>query len=811
MNDLIIQQGFQDAENEIISKEYLQQNNVFNILPVAAYTCDKYGIITNYNIKAVELWGKAPKKGDGKERYCGAYKCYHLDGAFFPQGEMPVAACLADGHPRTDEDMIIERPDHSTIIIRMNVIPIKDEEGNVMGTVSCFYDISDQRQTQRKLEQKTKELKDYLENAAIGLHWVDGNGIIKWANKAELQMLGYQPEEYIGHHISEFHADKDRINDILKRLTSNETLDAYESVLRCKDGSVRTVQITSNVFWENGKFIHTRCFTVDVTEQKRNLKALKESESNYRQLIESLKAAIYTTDAFGRITLYNKAAAELWGREPEIGKDLWCGSYRILKTNGSELPLDDCPMAVALREQRPVTGEEIIVVKPDGSSRNAVPYPQPLFDESGNMVGAVNMLVDTTEFKRSEQALRESEYKLRQLNASLEKMVEERTIDLKKNNEALKKSEDRYHKMVSEVEDYAILLLDKNGIIQNWNAGAEKIKGYKESEIIGKSFKIFYRDQDRRIKLPEKLLGQARKNGKAVHEGWRQRKDGTTFWGSIVITALHDADNNIVGFSKVTRDLTERKSFEDDLKEYASQLEFQNKELAQFAYAASHDLKEPLRKITFYNNYVIESSANGLNEKGREYLNRSISAATRMKKLIEDLLTYSKTSSVTENFQETDLTEIVEEIILSHKDIIEENGTKIELETLPVANVIPFQFKQVMENIINNALKYKHPKRRSVIKISCQTVNGSDIKIVDADAGISYYQISVADNGVGFQPQYAEKIFEIFQRLNNNSDYKGSGMGLAICKRVIQNHRGFIEATGKENEGALFKVYIPAT
>jgi len=811
MNDLRVQQSFQNIVNEIISKEYLQEINVFNILPVAAYTCDKSGIITNYNIKAVELWGKAPKKADGKEKYCGAYKCYHLDGAFFPQDEMPVAACLADGHPRTNEDMIIERPDHSTIIVRMNVIPIKDEEGNVMGTVSCFYDIPDQRQTQRELEQKTKELKDYLENTAIALHWVDGSGIIKWANKAELQMLGYEPEEYIGHHISEFHADKNKINDILKRLTCNETLHAYESVLRCKDGSVRTVQITSNVFWENGKFIHTRCFTVDVTEQKRNLKALKESESNYRQLIESLKAAIYTTDAFGRITLYNKAAAELWGREPEIGKDLWCGSYRLLKTNGSELPLDTCPMAVALRERRVVTGEEIIVVRPDGSSRNVVPYPQPFFDEFGNLVGAVNMLVDITEFKRSEQALRESEFKLRQLNASLEKKVEERTIDLKKNNEALKKSEDRYHKMVSEVEDYAILLLDKNGIIQNWNAGAEKIKGYKESEIIGKSFKIFYRDQDRRIKLPEKLLDQARKNGKAVHEGWRQRKDGTTFWGSIVITALHDADNNIVGFSKVTRDLTERKSFEDDLKEYASQLEFQNKELAQFAYAASHDLKEPLRKITFYNNYVIESSANGLNEKSREYLNRSISAATRMKKLIEDLLTYSKTSSVTENFQETDLAEIVEEIILSHKDIIEENGAKIELETLPVAHVIPFQFKQLMENIINNALKYKHPRRRSVIKISCQTVKGSDIKIVDADAGISYYQISVADNGVGFQPQYAEKIFEIFQRLNNNSDYKGSGMGLAICKRIIQNHRGFIEATGKENEGALFKIYIPAT
>jgi PAS domain S-box-containing protein len=151
-------------------------------------------------------------------------------------------------------------------------------------------------------------------------------------------------------------------------------------------------------------------------------------------------------------------------------------------------------------------------------------------------------------------------------------------------------TEQMYHLMVGEVEDYAILMLDRDGFIQNWNKGAEKIKGYKEQEIVGKHFRVFYRRQDQEEHLPERLIEQARTTGKALHEGWRQKKDGSVFWGSILITALHDEHGEVIGFSKVTRDLTERKEAEDKLLQYARQLEAQNKELQQFAYAAAHDM-----------------------------------------------------------------------------------------------------------------------------------------------------------------------------------------------------------------------------
>jgi PAS domain S-box-containing protein len=363
--------------------------------------------------------------------------------------------------------------------------------------------------------------------------------------------------------------------------------------------------------------------------------------------------------------------------------------------------------------------------------------------------------------------------------------------------------------MIEEVEDYAIVLLDRNGIIQNWNRGAEKIKGYKEEEIVGKSFSNFYLQADRERGLPDRLIKQAAEQGKATHEGWRLRKDGTAFWGSIVITALHDKDNNVRGFLKVTRDLTERKLAEDQMRDYTLQLEFQNKELQQFAFAASHDLKEPLRKINFYNNYVITNTANSLDEKSKEYLNRSMSAVKRMADLIDNLLAYSQIDSAADSFRETDLNEIVDEIINSHKDVLEQKEVQFQTGGLPRLRAIPFQMRQLFDNLINNSIKYKHPERKSLITITSERLAAEEMTAKEADPATDYYKISVIDNGLGFQPLYAEKIFEIFQRLKSQSEYKGSGIGLAICKKIVQNHRGLITATGKENEGARFDVYLP--
>ncbi len=404
----------------------------------------------------------------------------------------------------------------------------------------------------------------------------------------------------------------------------------------------------------------------------------------------------------------------------------------------------------------------------------------------------------------------DSERRYRMLLELLERKVKEKTIDLQEKNEELRKSEERYHRMVEEVEDYAIILLDRKGTILNWNRGAEKIKGYKDEEIIGQNFEVFYPEEDRRNGLPKKLIQQAAKTGKSMVEAWRLRKDGTRFWGSIVMTALHNSDDEVIGFTKVTRDLTERKIAEDRLQEYSRELEFRNKELEQFAFAASHDMKEPLRKIHLYCNYIREHGSDKLDERSVNFLDRAVKAADRMNRLIEDLLAYSRTTSGEAGFEQIDLNVLLKDIADDYKEELEQKNIRLEIDELPQIRGILFQIKQLMFNLIDNSIKYAHPDRPGLVRIFYTMASMREIRDLHLNTDVSYLKITIQDNGLGFQQEYADKIFEVFQRLGNKQEASGSGIGLAICKKIALNHKGSITATGVLNEGARFDLFLPA-
>ena len=260
------------------------------------------------------------------------------------------------------------------------------------------------RNIQRKDLARAAELdfEDFFENGGLALHLVAGDGTILHANKAELDLLGYSAEEYIGHHIAEFHRDRDVIEDILARLKQGEALRNYPARLRARDGTTRHVEITSSVQFKNGEFVNTRCFAVDVTDLHRAKEEIRRKDDQLMQMLEALPAAVYTTDPSGKITYYNRAAADLAGREPEIGKDEWCVTFRLFTSDGKELPHNQCPMAVALKENRPVRGVEALAQRPDGTMFPFLPFPTPIHDENGDLVGAVNMLVDISDRKQAE-------------------------------------------------------------------------------------------------------------------------------------------------------------------------------------------------------------------------------------------------------------------------------------------------------------------------------------------------------------------------------------------------------------------------
>lgn len=372
-----------------------------NAIPGAIYLCDRDGWLVRFNSEAVNLWGRTPALGEHGDRFCGSYRLYTTGGAPLAVDECPMASTLDAGLHARNREVLIERPDGSRFVALMNIRTLRDRHGAIQGAINCFQDVSAHHAIAEELRRKSTDLEDFFENSAVGLHIVSGEGIILRANKAELSLLGYCADEYIGRHITEFHVDEPVIGDILNKLGSGNCLNSYPARLRARDGSIKHVAITSNGRFEDGKFFNTRCFTIDVTRVHDAEIERQESERHMRNLLEALPAAVYTTDAEGRITFYNRAAVELSGRTPQLG-DQWCVTWKLFNTDGTYLPHDQCPMAVALKENRSIRGVEAIAQRPDGSRVPFAPYPTPLHDADGNLIGAINMLVDITERKQAE-------------------------------------------------------------------------------------------------------------------------------------------------------------------------------------------------------------------------------------------------------------------------------------------------------------------------------------------------------------------------------------------------------------------------
>ncbi|MCW3127244.1 MAG: sensor signal transduction histidine kinase [Bacteroidetes bacterium] len=444
----------------------------------------------------------------------------------------------------------------------------------------------------------------------------------------------------------------------------------------------------------------------------------------------------------------------------------------------------------------------------------------PVNDETGSPAGVFVTCTETTDkvftLRELEESKSELEVAIMVTTDELERQVNERTKELVLTNESLRKSEERYHLMVEEVQDYAILYLNREGIVENWNTGAEKIKGYKAKEIIGKSFSNFYTEEDKKSNLPRKLLAQAAEKGRAVQEGWRVRKDGSHFWASVVITAVHNEKNEVIGFSKVTHDLTEKKEYEDKLKKTASELEQKyidlekvNAELQSFAYISSHDLQEPLRKIQTLTSILLERETANLTASGQDLFRRIQVSALRMQTLINDLLAYSRTSTADREYKYVDLNKILEEVKTDLIEELQQKHATLEASGLCEVSIIPFQFRQLLHNLFSNSLKFSDPERPLHIEVKGEVAKGSTFDNDQLSRNTFYCHIRIADNGIGFEQQYEGKIFDLFQRLHEKDKYGGTGIGLAIVKKIVDNHDGVITASGVLGKGATFDIYFP--
>jgi PAS domain S-box-containing protein len=528
--------------------------------------------------------------------------------------------------------------------------------------------------------------------------------------------------------------------------------------------------------------------TVPFARNSKKTQVSAEDKNRYYQLVNGLNAAVYTCDRNGHIIMYNKAAVNLWGREPEIGKDMWCGSWKIYRPDGTALPLENCPMAVALKEGRSVKGEEIIIERPDGIRRHVLPHPEPLFDASGNIIEAVNMLLDITEIRCYQEALSESEERFRTMSNQVPIIIW--MFDAGGKAVYLNEKWTEYTGCPAE-RGLGSLWTDfmhpeeKEEILSRWESAFVRRENYSD--------KFRYRNASGEYCIMS-VSCSVRRNGKGEFAGYV----GVLY----NITLL---ENTRALLEKLVEERTR------NLREANADLERSNHELEQYAYIASHDLQEPLRKIRTFSDRLFSRYGNLLDDDARLNLSKINDSAKRMTELINGLLNFSRLTKRGETFVQTDLNDIFEHIRNDLELLIAQKNALINQCALPVIEAIPLQMNQLFYNILSNSLKFSSEKEQPVISMSSRLLKTSEVKkYPELNPAVKYYEIIFKDNGIGFDQKYAEQIFVIFKRLNKPVAYEGSGLGLALCRRVVNNHQGKIYARGNENAGSSFHIVLPA-
>lgn len=652
-----------------------------------------------------------------------------------------------------------------------------------------------------KLEERFRKMADEVDGYAIFL--LDNNGMILHLNKAGEKINRYSPSEAIGQSFKIFFLPSDKTLGLPEKLLEEAVKSGnviHEGWQVRKDETQFWASITITALHDtSGDLIGFSKITKDLT-------TYKEKEDNLRATVEELRLQIIEfakrEERFQRMTLEIEDYAVILLDKDGIIREWNRGAEKIKLYSKKEILGNHFRIFYLDEDQKTSLPEKLIKeadtngkashegwrVRKDGTKFWGSISITALHNSNGEIIGYSKVTRDLTEKKLSYDSLKAT------------------ADELLVRNSQLVQSEERYHKMVEEVQDYAIILLDIDGNILNWNKGAERIKGYKASEILGKNFRKFYSAEDLAQRLPERLLSKAVDEGKAVQEGWRIRKDGSRFWGSITITALHDSYNNIIGFSKVTRDLTEKKQAEEQQAVYTKELLEQNKELEQFAYIASHDLQEPLRKIKTFADILQQNLTSPA--VATTYLEKIERSANRMSQLIQSILSYSRLSKLTDEFAAVSLSDVIDGVRQDYELLINERDAQIISYPLPVVVASASQMNQLFANLIANSLKYC--VRPPVITITSSRVSRSEVYNQPANLTAStYLQIAVQDNGIGFDEKYVDKVFGIFQRLHSRHSYEGTGIGLALCKRIMENHNGFITAKSTPDVGSTFLVYFP--
>ena len=548
-------------------------------------------------------------------------------------------------------------------------------------------------------------------------------------------------------------------------------LGARPSPINWQEATLETVMIVLVGFFCVSRLI------LSARARKRAENDLLESEQRLTEIINFLPDATFAIDLQGRVIAWNRAMEEMTGvKGPDM---LGRGNYeyalpfygirRLMVIDLVFKSDEEIKQQYAfVRKEEDALIAEAKIQTPGGKTIYLWGKAGPIYDKSGNLIGAIESVRDMTEHRLAEEMIR--------------------------------KSEEQYRMLVDTMSD-GLIVRDKNGWISFVNDRLCRLWGASKDEIINQRMEDFLDEANRAVFDEE--MEKRRKGIYAPYEIAWTRKDGRKVTTIMAPRIIVDARGEFAGSFSVVTDITDRKRAEGALARQALELARSNSELEQFAYVASHDLQEPLRKIQAFGERLNAKCADAISDQGLDYLKRMQNAAKRMQVLINDLLSFSRVTTRASSFTPLNLKRVVREVLLDMDFRIEQTRGRVEVGDLPVIEGDSTQMRQLFLNLIGNALKFQREGVAPVVKIRSEIYRDTRKK------GGAFCRIFVEDNGIGFDEAYAERIFGVFQRLHGRGVYEGTGIGLAVCRKIVERHGGSIQANSTPGQGSVFTITLP--